>query len=154
MIVTAISGVLILLVVLAFVDVATHTVPNSVSLLATAGVVWIAAAAGISPQQWLGGILAALIVFLFYLELHLDDFFGGGDVKIAIVPAFALGIVSPLIALWWVSMAIAIQSIFSLTNRALAGDLRRHIPLAHLPAMAVAFSAAGAVASLAAAHTG
>lgn len=102
---------------------------------------------GVTRHQWLGGVLAAAFAFGIYLVLGMRGVMGGGDVKLAPVPALVLGVVHPLLALWWVSAALGAQTILGL----LMGQRRAHIAgtgghraqtaqlaLPHVPAMALA----------------
>lgn len=96
---------------------------------------------GIHPQQWLGAVLAGAIAFLVYLELGMRGVLGGGDVKLAAVPAFVLGAANPVVGVWWIACALLIhQGIHWLTAR--ASRFRGAIP--HVPAMAAAAIVAAA----------
>jgi Flp pilus assembly protein protease CpaA len=98
----------------------------------------------ISAIQWMWAGLCALTAFLFYLELGAHGQIGGGDVKLAAIPAAVFGAVNPLIAIWWVTATIAAQSVVGLIDRR---STARSVPspLPHVPAMAITSVLAGSV---------
>lgn len=134
--------VLLFMVVAAVIDLAVQWVPDSLTAVAAGAVAAAAFYANITTQQVVVGALCGLIAFLVYLELGVRGIFGGGDVKLVAIPAFILGAVNPLLALWWFTATIGLQGLLSVGNRAL--KLPAGIP--HVPAMAVTFAAASCFA--------
>lgn len=117
----AILVVLVGMAYQAFVDVFTLTMDDwSTWMLALLSVAALMAD-GITSQQWLWATLSALAVFLLYLELGACERMGGGDVKLAPIPALVLGAVNPILVIWWVACAFTAQSYFQLLLR---GDSR------------------------------
>ena len=139
---TTILVVIAGLVVLGVLDMWRQRVEDWASaallLLAIAGLGW----EGVSVSPWVGGVLSAGVAFCVYLWLGTRGVMGGGDVKLAIVPAFVLGAVSPWFAIWGLLAANAIHQVLIIaiakTTKSTAGTAGA-VPLAlpHVPAMAV-----------------
>jgi Flp pilus assembly protein protease CpaA len=96
---------------------------------------------GVTVIQWVGGVLAAAVAFLVYLNLGVRGVMGGGDVKLASVPAFVLGVCSPVLGVWWIAGAILIQQVLTLAlarrpKASAAGASVVPAALPHVPAMA------------------
>lgn len=96
---------------------------------------------GIDLHQWIGAVLTAAVAFLFYAGLGMRGVMGGGDVKLAAIPAFVLGAANPLFGLWWIVAAIVINQVFLVL---VTGPTRRSSSssaaveaIPHVPAMAV-----------------
>ncbi|MGW8431182.1 prepilin peptidase [Curtobacterium citreum] len=136
--------VLLFLVVAAVIDVSVRWIPDTLTAVAAGAVAASAYYAGITAHQIAVGALCGLLAFLVYLELGVRGVFGGGDVKLVAIPAFILGAVHPLLALWWFTATIGLQGLLSIGNRAL--KLPPGIP--HLPAMTVTFAAASCFAAI------
>lgn len=90
---------------------------------------------GIHPNQWLGAVISAAIAFSVYLHLGMKGVLGGGDVKLSIVPAFVLGAVNPVIAIWWIACAFMIHQLLFLVA---ASVTKSKTAIPHVPAMAAA----------------
>lgn len=100
--------------VIAAVDRKTHLIKNQHTLLTAALTVPLAVWAGIMLGGWniLYGLLASIVVFGVFIFLVIKANFGsGGDIKFSPVPAFALGVVSPLISALWLFYALIITVI-------------------------------------------
>jgi leader peptidase (prepilin peptidase)/N-methyltransferase len=130
-----VSLVLAGMVVLAVLDVWREEVEDY-GIVVLAGVAVIGVhLEGIRPEQWLGAFLAAAIAFLVYFDLGLKGGVGGGDVKLSLVPAFALGAGDPLIGMWWIIGSLLIQAVLSsITTRV----QKAPAAMPHVPAMALA----------------
>jgi Flp pilus assembly protein protease CpaA len=147
---TAIAVLLGGMLVLAAIDVWKQEIED----VATAALLILAAGAlmfdDIQPGQWLSAILTAAVAFGVYLNLGLKGVFGGGDVKLSIVPAFVLGASNPLIGIWWIGCAIVLQqALFFIYRRTQRTPVRASgsaepLVIPHVPAMAAATLAATA----------
>lgn len=136
--------VLLALVVAAVIDVSVQWIPDTFTAVAGAALVLASIHAHITLQQSVDGLLTAAVVFLLYLELGVRGIIGGGDVKLAPIPAAVLGAVNPVLGLWWFVSTIALQGLFSLTGKA----LKQPVGIPHVPAMALTFVAASSFAVL------
>jgi prepilin signal peptidase PulO-like enzyme (type II secretory pathway) len=136
--------VLLFLIVASIIDLAVQWIPDSLTAVAAGAVAASAFYAGITVHQVVIGALCGVLAFLVYLELGVRGIFGGGDVKLVAIPAFILGAVHPLLALWWFTATIGLQGALSIGNRAL--KLPAGVP--HLPAMTVTFAAASCFAAI------
>ena len=114
---------------------------------ATAGLLGAAviglSAEGISASQWLSGAASAALAFGVYLYLGMRGLMGGGDVKLAGVPALVLGASNPFLGVWWLSMSFLIHQAIVVTVRRSAirageGAVSAPVALPHVPAMAAA----------------
>ena len=101
----------------------------------------------VAPAQWVGGLLAGAVAFLVYMNLGLRGVVGGGDVKLAAVPAFALGVSSPIAGLWWITCALLLHQLLIVIARRVSGHAEggarasaeaAPIAIPHVPAMALA----------------
>ncbi|MGD0103365.1 MAG: prepilin peptidase [Rhodopila sp.] len=86
-------AIIVPLTIAACLDVATRTIPNSVS--AIVAVVGVSARLLTGPSAATVSIAASLALFVVLLVLHARGMLGGGDVKL--IPAIALGLSLPLI---------------------------------------------------------
>lgn len=131
------------MLILAAADICRHEVEDWATailfLVACAGLLW----EGVSPHQWLAGALSGAIAFLVYLALGMQGFIGGGDVKLAAVPALVLGACVPFLGVWWVAASIGLQQVFFIITTRLArprgfsrGQAAQALVLPHVPAMA------------------
>ena len=112
---------------------------------------------GILPTQWVSGLLAAAVAFLVYLNLGMRGAVGGGDVKLAVVPAFVLGAANPIVAIWWVACSLLLHQLLIVAARRFTarpatsgGAKAAPIALPHVPAMAVSMYVASSLFVLAA----
>lgn len=101
--------------VIAAVDRKTHLIKNQHTIL-TAGLVVplsvVAVFFGLNAWNLLFGLLSAVVVFGVFIFLVIKVNFGsGGDIKFSPVPAFALGVVNPLISALWLFYALIITVI-------------------------------------------
>jgi Flp pilus assembly protein protease CpaA len=88
---------------------------------------------GISATQWILALASAAIAFVIYLELGVHGIMGGGDIKLSPIPALVLGAINPLLALWWLCLAISIQAgIRAVSARPGPGETEE---MPHVPAM-------------------
>ncbi|WP_311245423.1 MULTISPECIES: prepilin peptidase [unclassified Microbacterium] len=126
--------------VLAGLDIWRHEVEGYATIIlagvAAAGVTL----EGISAQQWVAGLISAALAFTVYLALGIRGVMGGGDVKLAAVPAFVLATINPVLGAWWVGVSLLIQQLFftaaRLSVRRTAGDTRNvTVVMPHVPAM-------------------
>lgn len=132
------------LAALAFVDVERRTVDPWATALLGWATVFAAAHDGLTAGEWLTGVVCAGLTFLAYLELGVAGQIGGGDVKLAPIPAFVLGSANPLLALWWFAAAGATQTMLQLLTSGRRGGFVPHLP-AMLAAMMFACMLAGAL---------
>lgn len=95
--------ILPLLVVVAWRDIATRTIPDTVSLLAA--LIGLAARLAVGPQAALLSILTAALLFALLLFLFARGALGGGDVKL--MSALALGMAPAMVWDFLVVTAIA-----------------------------------------------
>ncbi|KQO98704.1 prepilin peptidase [Leifsonia sp. Leaf264] len=95
---------------------------------------------GLTGWQWIWAAAAGALVFVFYLELGVEGRVGGGDVKLAAIPAAVIGTVSPMLAVWAVLVAFGVQSFLRLLARIFVGPSVTELP--HVPAMFAGFAAA------------
>jgi Flp pilus assembly protein protease CpaA len=124
---------IVAMAVLALADLAWQKVdPWSTAALGAAVVLGLLVD-GVSPSQWILGLAAAGIAFVFYLELGVHGIMGGGDIKLAPIPSLVLGAINPLLAIWWLCLAISIQAgIRAVSPRPSPGESEA---LPHVPAM-------------------
>jgi len=136
----AIAGML----ALAVVDLWREEIEDWATIALAVATVSALAYDGVSAAQWVAAALSAAVVFLAYLELGMRGVMGGGDVKLAAVPALTLGAVSPFLGVWAAAVAILLQQVLLRAStwraRPPAGGA-----LPHVPAMAAALIAAAIV---------
>lgn len=98
-----------------------HTVITAILTVPLA--IWVAFS--LSSWNLLFGIISAAVVFgAFIFLVRRVNFGSGGDIKFAPIPAFALGVISPLIAVVWLFYAMVAALIILLvqkTNRTAFG---------------------------------
>lgn len=81
----------------------------------------IAVAFTLGPWNFLFGVISALLIFGSFVFLVLKVGFGsGGDIKFSPIPAFALGIINPLIPLIWMFLSLVITAVFLAIKKAKA----------------------------------
>jgi prepilin signal peptidase PulO-like enzyme (type II secretory pathway) len=136
--------VLLFLIVAAVIDLAVRWIPDTLTAVAAGALAASAFHADITVHQVIIGALCGVLAFLVYVELGVRGIFGGGDIKLVAIPAFILGAVHPLLALWWFTASIGLQGLLSIGNRAL--KLPAGVP--HVPAMAITFAAASCFAAI------
>ena len=101
---------------LAYLDHVTHLILNTHNLIFAVAV----CAALILPHQagystWGPAATGAVLVFLFLLALAmLTGFAGGGDIKLAPIPAAALAVASPLAACMWLLLTFLVCLIYQI----------------------------------------
>lgn len=104
---------------LAYLDHVTHLILNTHNLLFALAV----GAALILPYRdgystWGPAATAAVLVFLFLLVLALvTGFAGGGDIKLAPIPAAALAVASPLAACMWLLLTFLVCLIYQIISK-------------------------------------
>jgi hypothetical protein len=106
--------------VIAAVDRKTHLIKNQHTILTAILTVPLAVWAGINLGGWpiLFGLLSAAVVFGVFIFLVIKANFGsGGDIKFSPVPAFALGVVNPLISALWLFYALIITVILLIVRK-------------------------------------
>lgn len=106
--------------VIAAVDRKTHLIKNQHTILTAILTVPLAIWAGITLGGWniLFGLLSAAVVFGVFIFLVIKANFGsGGDIKFSPVPAFALGVVNPLISALWLFYALIITVILLVVRK-------------------------------------
>lgn len=99
---------------IAAIDRKTHLIKNQHTILTAILTAPLAIWAGFMLGGWniLFGLLAAVVVFGVFIFLVIKANFGsGGDIKFSPVPAFALGVVSPLISALWLFYALIVTVI-------------------------------------------
>lgn len=122
---------------LAYLDHVTHLILNTHNLIFAAAV----GAALILPYQagystWGPAATGAVLVFLFLLVLALvTGFAGGGDIKLAPIPAAALAVASPLAACMWLLVTFLVCLIYQIACKINRSD-QKYAAMA--PFMAVA----------------
>lgn len=131
---------------LAYLDYVTHLIlhmHNLVFAVVTAAVLCIPAAAGYSV--WGPAGVGAGLVFLFMLAVAvLTGFVGGGDIKLAPIPAAVLAVTSPLAAVMWLLLTFVACLIYQCTVK-VTGMEQKFAAMA--PFMAVALIPAVAVSA-------
>lgn len=132
--------------VLAGLDIWREEVEDLATIALLGIVVITLAAEGITLEQWTVGIACAALAFTFYLELGIRGVMGGGDVKLAVVPALVLGASVPFLGLWWISVALVVQKLMGAAVVKAAGIPAKAIALPHVPAMATATFVSMAIA--------
>lgn len=91
-----------------------HTIITAILTVPLA--VWVALS--LSPWNLLWGIISAVVVFgVFIFLVNKVNFGSGGDIKFAPVPAFALGVISPLIAVFWLFFAMIVAFIIIIVKK-------------------------------------
>lgn len=106
--------------VIAAVDRKTHLIKNQHTILTAILTVPLAVWVGITLGGWpiLFGLLASVVVFGVFIFLVIKANFGsGGDIKFSPVPAFALGVVNPLISALWLFYALIITVILLVVRK-------------------------------------
>lgn len=106
--------------VIAAVDRKTHLIKNQHTILTAILTVPLAVWSGITLGGWniLFGLLASVVVFGVFIFLVIKANFGsGGDIKFSPVPAFALGVVNPLISALWLFYALIITVILLMVRK-------------------------------------
>lgn len=106
--------------VIAAVDRKTHLIKNQHTILTAILTVPLAVWVGITLGGWnlLSGAIAAVAVFGVFIFLILKVGFGsGGDIKFSPIPAFALGVVNPLISALWLFYALIITVILLIVRK-------------------------------------
>lgn len=145
----AIAVALVGLFVLAAVDIWREEVEDWATAILLVAVASTLVAIDITPGQWLNAILSAAATFTIYLWLGTKGVMGGGDVKLSLVPALALGAANPFLAIWWIAAAIAMHQVLgyavSLSVEGRAIKRSQAIALPHVPAMAIAATLATVV---------
>lgn len=106
--------------VIAAVDRKTHLIKNQ-HTIATAIVtipLSVLVALNLNALNIVFGLLAAALVFGVFIFLIIKVNFGsGGDIKFSPVPAFALGVVNPLISALWLFYALIITVILLIVRK-------------------------------------
>lgn len=133
--------------VLSALDIWRHEVEGYATILLACATVVGVTLEGITGQQWAVGILSAALAFAVYLALGLRGVMGGGDVKLAAVPAFILGTIHPVLGAWWIGVSLLIQQLFFMTSRlsarrAAGGVQGSAAVMPHVPAMTAGMVAA------------
>lgn len=106
--------------VIAAVDRKTHLIKNQHTIATAIVTVPLAVWSGITLGGWniLFGLLASVVVFGVFIFLVIKANFGsGGDIKFSPVPAFALGVVNPLISALWLFYALIITVILLMVRK-------------------------------------
>jgi hypothetical protein len=106
--------------VIAAVDRKTHLIKNQHTILTAILTGPLAVWAGITLGGWniLFGLLSSVVVFGVFIFLVIKANFGsGGDIKFSPVPAFALGVVNPLISALWLFYALIITVILLMVRK-------------------------------------
>jgi len=120
------------------IDIRTRKLPNRwVAPIAVAGAVQAIAVAYASADVWrvLWPLIAAAIVFAFYVALGLAGMFGLGDAKFAAALTITVAIYAGPFALYLIPIAMVLGAVYRLGLQ-LSG--RSSGPRAHGPAIAVA----------------
>jgi leader peptidase (prepilin peptidase)/N-methyltransferase len=120
------------------IDIRTRKLPNQwVAPIAVAGAVQAIAVAYASADVWrvLWPLIAAAIVFAFYVALGLAGMFGLGDAKFAAALTITVAIYAGPFALYLIPIAMVLGAVYRLGLQ-LSG--RSSGPRAHGPAIAVA----------------
>lgn len=134
---TALTVLLTGMAVLAVADVLYEKVEDWATGLLAIAVFAALLYDGVPAGQVIGGLVAAAVVFVLFLEIGVTGRMGGGDVKLSPVPALVLGTISPLLAFWWVGVAFAIQAVAQLAAQP-SGQAKTAIAIPFVPAMAIA----------------
>jgi hypothetical protein len=106
--------------VIAAVDRKTHLIKNQHTILTAILTAPLAIWVGFTLGGWniLFGLLSAAVVFGVFIFLVIKANFGsGGDIKFSPVPAFALGVVNPLISALWLFYALIITVILLIVRK-------------------------------------
>ena len=106
---------------LAAIDLKTHLIKDQHTIITAILTVPLAllAAFNLGPWNFLYGILAAVIIFLVFFALVLFVGFGsGGDIKFSPIPAFALGVINPLISAVWLFLALIVTVVLLVFRKA------------------------------------
>jgi prepilin signal peptidase PulO-like enzyme (type II secretory pathway) len=106
--------------VIAAVDRKTHLIKNQHTIATAILTVPLSVLVALNLNAWniLFGVLAAVLVFGVFIFLIIKVNFGsGGDIKFAPVPAFALGVVNPLISALWLFYALIITVILLVVRK-------------------------------------
>lgn len=106
--------------VVAAVDRKTHLIKNQHTIATAILTVPLALLVAFNLGTWnvLFGVIAAVAVFGVFIFLILKVGFGsGGDIKFSPVPAFALGVVNPLISALWLFYALIITVILLIVRK-------------------------------------
>lgn len=96
---------------IAAVDRKTHLIKNQHTILTAILTVPLALLAAINLGGWniLYGLISAIVIFgVFFLLIVFVNFGSGGDIKFAPIPAFALGVVNPMVAVLWLFYSLII----------------------------------------------
>lgn len=105
---------------IAAIDRKTHLIKNQHTILTAVLTAPLAIWTGFMLGGWniLFGLLAAFVVFGVFIFLVIKANFGsGGDIKFSPVPAFALGVVSPLISALWLFYALIVTVILLVVRK-------------------------------------
>lgn len=126
--------------VLAALDVWRHEVEGYATIILAGATAAGVTLEGISAQQWLIGIISGALAFTVYLALAVHGLMGGGDVKLAAVPAFILGTMHPVLGAWWIGVSLLIQQLFFMAarrsiRRTAGGTQSTAAMMPHVPAM-------------------
>ena len=121
-------AIIVSLTIAACLDVATRTIPNSIS--AVIAVVGVSARLLTGPSAEAVSIAASVALFAALLVLHARGMLGGGDVKL--IPAIALGLSLPSIGRFVFVTAMA-GGVLALVHLLARWALRNWRPLAPPP---------------------
>jgi Flp pilus assembly protein protease CpaA len=106
--------------VIAAVDRKTHLIKNQHTIATAIVTIPLSVIAALQLSAWniLFGALAAVLVFGVFIFLIIKVNFGsGGDIKFSPIPAFALGVVNPLISALWLFYALIITVILLVVRK-------------------------------------
>lgn len=120
------------------IDIRTRKLPNRwVAPIAVAGAVQATAVAYASADVWrvLWPLIAAAIVFAFYVALGLAGMFGLGDAKFAAALTITVALYAGPFALYLVPIAMVLGAVYRLGLQVVG---RSSGPRAHGPAIAIA----------------
>lgn len=152
---TAVLVLLAGLAILAILDLRRREVDGSATAILGAALAVILVREPLQASQWIFGFASAVVAFGFYLERGRRGRMGGGDVKLIAIPAFVLGLIHPLLAVWGIFVLVfgvqmAVRLVHTLVTRAESTTVPE--PLPHVPAIfagtAIALFSTGALALL------
>lgn len=106
--------------VIAAVDRKTHLIKDQHTILTAILTVPLSLFVAFNLGAWnfLFGIIAAIVVFGVFIFLIIKVNFGsGGDIKFSPVPAFALGVVNPLISALWLFYALVVTVVILVVRK-------------------------------------